>query len=123
MSNLIKIGLETRKRARMAAEGASADALAAQDAKIAALHAQPDAAKIAQDNAMRSLVGDGFDDLDGPDMTALRERISAAEEKADPVKPSGAKAKIAAGLKARQTKQRDDTHLPNWEAEASLRRT
>lgn len=123
MSNLIKIGLETRKRARMTAEGASAEMLAAQDAKIAQLRSQPSAAKIAQDGAIRSLIGDGFDDLDGPDMVALRERIRIAEVRADPVKPSGGKAKIAAGLRARKTKQRDDTHLPNWEAETSLRRS
>lgn len=124
MSNtLIQIGLAKKKRQRMVAEGASPEALAAQDAKIAALQSPPNPAKIAQDGAIRSLVGDGFDDLDGPDMTALRERIRAAEERVDPVKPSGAKAKIAAGLKARQSKQRDDTHLPNWEAEAVLRRT
>lgn len=122
MSDLIKIGIEARKRARMVAEGASSEALAAQDAKIAALRNPPNAAAIAQDSAIRSLIGDGMDDLDGPEMTALRERIRLAEEKAVPAKPASANALIAAGLKARQRKERDDTHLPNWEAEASLRR-
>lgn len=122
MSDLIKIGVETRKRARMVAEGASLEALAIQDAKIAALRNPPNAAAIAQDGAIRSLIGDGMDDLDGPEMTALRERIRIAEEKTVPAKPTSANAKIAAGLKVRQTKQRDDTHLPNWEADASLRR-
>jgi len=123
MSNSIQIGLEKRKRQRMMAEGASPEAIAAQDAKIAALQTPINALKVTQDAAARSLIGDGFDDLDGPEMSALRDRIRAAEERADPVKPSGASAKIAAGLKARQIKGRDDTHLPNWEAEASLRRT
>lgn len=120
---LIQIGLAKKKRQRMVAEGASAEALAAQDAKIAALQSRPNPVKIAQDNAIRSLIGDGLNDLDGPEMTAIRERIRLAEERADPVKHSGAKAKISAGLKARQSKQRDDGHLPNWEAETSLRRT
>jgi hypothetical protein len=123
MSNNIQIGLEKRKRQRMVAEGASLEAIAAQDAKIAALQTPINAAKVMQDAAVRSLIGDGFDNLDGPEMSALRQRIRAAEESADPVKPSTASAKIAAGLKARQAKQRDDTHLPNWEAEVSLRRT
>ena len=122
-NSLIQRGLLKSKRRRLVAEGASAEALAAIDKQIAALDAPVSVVKVQQDAAMRSLIGNGFDDLDGPEMVALRERIRAAEERADPVKPSGAKAKIAAGLKARQSKQRDDTHLPNWEAEASLRRT
>ena len=123
MSNNIQIGLEKRKRQRMVVDGASPEAIAAQDARIATLQTPINPVKVTQDAAIRSLIGDGFDDLDGPEMSALRERIRAAEERADPVKPSTASAKIAAGLKARQSKQRDDTHLPNWEAEASLRRT
>lgn len=122
MSDLIKIGVEARKRARMVAEGATPEALAIQDAKIAALRNPPNAVAIAQDGAIRSLIGNGFDDFVHPDWIALRERIRLAEEKAVPAKPTSANAKIAAGLKARQTKQRNDTHLPNWEAEASLRR-
>jgi len=122
MSDLIKIGIEARKRARMVAEGVSPEALAAQDAKIATLRNPPNVAAVAQDGAIRSLIGDGMDDLDGPEMTALRERIRLAEEKAVPAKPASGNALIAAGLKARQTKQRDDTHLPNWEAEPTLRR-
>lgn len=120
---LIQLGLAKKKRQRMVAEGASAEALAAQDAKIAALQSRPNPMKAAQENAIRSLIGEGFDDLDGPEMTAIRERIRLAEERADPVKPSSAKAKISAGLKVRHAKQRDDGHLPNWEAEKTLRRT
>ena len=123
MPDNIKIGLARRERQRMVVSGASAEALAAQDAKIAALQNPPSATVIAQDNAIHSLIGDGMDDLDGPEMTTLRDRIRIAEEKAIPAKPLSANAKIAAGLKARQTKQRDDTHLPNWETEPTLRRS
>ena len=123
MSNsLIKSGLLKSKRRRMVAEGASPEALAAIDKQLADLEKPPSAAKVAQDATIRSLIGDGFDHLDGPEMTELRKRICAAEERVDPVAPSGSRAKIVAGLKARQSKGRDDTHIPNWETEASLRR-
>lgn len=126
MSNLINIGLEKKKRQRMIADGASPEAIAAQDAKIAALQTPPNTAKITHDNAIRTLIGEGMDDLNGPEMTALRERIRAAEARAVSAmsaKPMTSGEKIAAGLKARQSKPRDDTHDPNWEAEKSLRRT
>lgn len=122
MPDNIKIGLAKRERQRMVASGATAEALAAQDAKIATLQNPPNPTVVAQDNAIRSLIGDGMDDLDGPEMAALRQRIRTAEERAEPAKPVSAKDKINAGLNARRSKPRDDTHLPNWEAEPALRR-
>lgn len=119
-SDLIFRGLKQRQRRAALAVGDTAT-VEAIDKKLAA---QPTAARdTAREEQRRRIVGKGYDHLQGPEIAALRLRMSAASS-TEPVAPSSANQKIANGLKVRKNPSRhDESFIPDWSSQGGIRRT
>lgn len=116
-NKLIQRGLLQRQRKKALAEG-DADQVAAIDKRLVA----PTAVEAAQEDQIRSLIGDGFDDLDGPEMTELRGLMEAAPELAD--KAASPEQMISNGLKKRRgaRSRPDESFIPDWANQGGIRR-
>ena len=118
-SSLIARGLRARQRRVAVAAGETA-VVADIDKKLAA-PASP--AVVTADAKRKRLVGNGYTTMDGPEMAALRARMTAAASGEAP-KPATANQMISNGLKARKNPSRhDESFIPDWSSQGGLRRT
>lgn len=120
MSNdRITRGLLARRR-RAAVAAGETSTVADIDKRLAA----PVSPAVAANDAKRKrLVGDGYTTMDGPEMAALRARMTAAAAGEAP-KPATGSQLIANGLKARKNPSRhDESFIPDWSSQGGIRQT